>query len=259
MHSPKGKIVQFDQFPVIPLRMLSSKAVLSPDMSPMAPNHQSPSHATFSTTMRKNCKEIDSELKKSETAMKRQSMDYLRALAMLPRFQFRENSQLQSKQDIFKAARNFNEKNKPSVSRNQMIYRTDDPEFVLNLTNLRKSNFENKPKREILGKIYVTEFWDKNHHQNIVTNAKLLDKARHTGKYQARKSFVNFQEIIEKRMIIEERKNKKGVSPLSEGNIFMGVENYQDLMKNPNSLVNFSSTVKKIKKFKKNCFLAERN
>ena len=246
-HIPKGKIVQFDQFPIIPLQLLSSKVVLSPDLSPMAPNHQSPSHVTFSTTLRKNCREIDTELKKSETAQKRQSMDYLRALAMLPRFQFRENSQLQSKQDIFKAARNFNEKHKTSVSRNQMIYRSDDPEFVLNLTNLRKSNFENKPKREIFGKIYVTEFWDKNHHQNIVTNAKLLDKARHMGKFQARKSFVNFQEIVEKRMIIEERKNKKGVSPLhSEGNIIGEI--YHDFLKNPPSFINFSSTVKKLNK-----------
>ena len=126
----KSKTVQFDQFPVIPIRMISSKIVITPDISPMAPNHHTPNNANFSSTLRKNCKEFDTELKKSESALKRQSMGYLCALAMLPRFHKQENQQLQGKRDIFKAAFNLLDKPQAPVTLDQMIYRTDDPKFI---------------------------------------------------------------------------------------------------------------------------------
>jgi len=102
-----------------------------------------------------------------------------------------------------------------------MIYRTDDAKYVVNLMSLRKTYYENKLQNSNLGKIYVTEFWDKNHHQNIVTNAKLMDKARNLGKYEVRNSYVNFQEILDKRQRIEER-DKKLSSPIKKEINFWG-------------------------------------
>ena len=95
--------------------------------------------------------------------------------------------------------------------KNQMIYpRTDDPKFIITLMNLRKNYNDNRPIHSPLGKIYVTELWDKNHGQKIASNSKLLDKARNFGVHEARHSYVKFQELLERHQLIEKRTHKKG-------------------------------------------------
>ena len=97
----KSTTAQFDSVPRLALRLDISKTLQSPDLSPRAPKSNNPDNLPFGSSLRKFCKELDEEAKKSEHAHHRQTLDYFQTLAILPRILKSENKDVQQEKEHF--------------------------------------------------------------------------------------------------------------------------------------------------------------
>lgn len=190
----KSRNVQFNLPLHINLNL--SKDLFSPDTSPKSPTHyryntlNSPSHPAF--------KPYEDEMKKNSSANKRNTLNHLHSLSFLPKFLDEEDREIHHTVDYFYNLKILNKQPNTSVVKNQLIYKHDKPEFIVNLMNLRKANFEHR-KMDKLGQIFVSEFWDRNHYQQIVSNSKLLERSRRIEslKYENKaKTYENFKDVF---------------------------------------------------------------
>lgn len=121
--------------------------------------------------------------------------------SLLPRIIKNEHFNMKNTLDFFTNSRALlKEEANMSTPENQLIYKHDNMEYVINMMKIRQAHYERRTKRKV-GQMYVSELWDQSHFKQIMVNSKLLRKAREIDsmKYQnPMTTYENFKGLFYK-------------------------------------------------------------
>ena len=121
--------------------------------------------------------------------------------SLLPRIIKNEHFNMKNTLDFFTNSRALlKEDANMSTPENQLIYKHDNMEYVINMMKIRQAHYERRTKRKV-GQMYVSELWDQSHFKQIMVNSKLLRKAREIDsmKYQSPlTTYENFKGLFYK-------------------------------------------------------------
>lgn len=146
-----------------------------------------------------------SRLEKSDDKLltsRQNKLDQCRnTFSLLPRIIKNEHFNMKNTLDFFTNSRALlKEDANMNTPENQLIYKHDNMEYVINMMKIRQAHYDRRTKRKV-GQMYVSELWDQSHFKQIMVNSKLLRKAREIDsmKYQnPMTTYENFKGLFYK-------------------------------------------------------------